>query len=184
MTRYRIPKFCETYKVDIEIYDPKSKGILPRKIKQRDLFVHIHKNHYCVIWKKNRKDSSLNGIQEIDKNFKYVKNTINENSLEQRILYRFPKHETIAQLENVFVFDLETHNDHEFAEAYAGRLYDVYRLPDRWNRDLTPNEIMIEKEILTFFMLLMETPSSACLNIFQIIMMEMKGRILIKTEMR
>ena len=76
---------------------------------------------------------------------------INENNLKQRIRYRFPKHETIDQLKNVFVFDLETHNDQEFAEAYAAGLYNVNRLRDKWDRDLAPDEIIIEKENVTVF---------------------------------
>ena len=51
----------------------------------------------------------------------------------------------------MFVFDLETHNNQEFAEAYAVGLYDVNRLRDKWNRGLTPNEVMIEKENVTVF---------------------------------
>ena len=54
-------------------------------------------------------------MNEIERNFKYVKNKMNENNLKQRIRYKFPKHETIDQLENVFVFHLETHIDQEFA---------------------------------------------------------------------
>ena len=101
--------------------------------------------------KKNRKDSLLNGVNEIERNFRYVKNKINENNLKQRIPYRFPKNETINQLENVFVFDLETHNDEEFAEAYAAGLYDVNRLHDKWDRDLTPDELIIERKNVTVF---------------------------------
>ena len=136
MARCRLPAFCKRYKIDIGIYDLNSKRILPWTVKQKNICVYIHRNHYCVIWKKNRKDSLLNGVQEIENNFKYVKNKINENNLKQRILYRFPKHEPINQLENVFVFDLETHNDQEFAQAYAVGLYDVNRLKDCWYRDL------------------------------------------------
>ena len=119
MTRCRNPELCERYKIDNGIYDPESKRILPRTVKQRDICVNIHKNHYCVIWKKNRKDSLLNGVEETDKNFKYVKNKINANNLRQKIRYRFAKHETIDQLESVFGFDLETNIDQEIAEAYA-----------------------------------------------------------------
>ena len=151
MTRCRIPEFCERYKIDIGIYDLNSKRILPRTVKQKNICVYIHKNHYCVIWKKNRKDSLLNGVEEIENSFRYVKNKINENNLKQRIRYRFPKHETIDQLENVFVFDLETHNDNEFAETYASGLYDVNRLRDRWHRDLTSEELIIERKNVTVF---------------------------------
>ena len=151
MARCRIPEFCKRYKIDIGIYDLNSKRILPWTGKQKNISVHIHENHYSVIWKKNRKDSLLNGVQEIENNFKYVKNKINENNLKQRILCQFPKHETIDQLENVFVFDLETLNDPEFAEVYAAGLYDVNRLRDRWHRDLTSNELVIARKNVTVF---------------------------------
>ena len=52
MTRCRVPDFCERSKIDIGTYDPKSKRILPRNVKQRDACVFIHKNRYCVLWKK------------------------------------------------------------------------------------------------------------------------------------
>ena len=151
MTRCRIPEFCKRYKIDIGNYDLNSKRILPRSVKQKNICVYIHRNHYCVIWKKNRKDSLLNGVQEIENNFKYVKNIINENNLKQRILYRFPKHETKDQLENVFIFDLETHNDQEFAKAYAAGLYDVNRLKDRWHKDLNNNELIKERKHVNIF---------------------------------
>ena len=151
MSQCRIPEFCKRYKLDIGIYNLNSRRILPQNVKQKNICVYIHKNHYCVIWKKNRKDSLLNGVEEIEKNFKYVKNKINENNLKQRIRYRFPKHETIDQLENVFVFDLETHNDQEFAEAYAAGLYDVNRLRDKWDRDLSSNELVIERKNVLIF---------------------------------
>ena len=73
MTRCRIPEFCERYKIDIGIDDLNSKKILRRTVKQKNICVYIHKNHYCVIWKKNRKDSLLNGVEEIENNFRYVK---------------------------------------------------------------------------------------------------------------
>ena len=151
MPRCRIPEFCKRYKIDIGFYDLNNGRILPRTVKQKNICVYIHKNHYCVIWKKNRKDSLLNGVNEIDENFKYVKNKIYENNLKQRIRYRFPKHEIIDQLENVFVFDLETHNDQEFAEAYAAGLYDVNRLHDKWDRDLTPDELVMERKNVLIF---------------------------------
>ena len=81
MARCGIPEFCKRYKIDIGSYDLNSKRILPWTVKQKNVCVHIHKNHYCVIWKKNRKDSLLNGVQEIENNFRYIKNKINEDNL-------------------------------------------------------------------------------------------------------
>ena len=89
MSRCRVPEFCKRYEIDIGIYDLNNQRIVPRTVKQKNICVHIHKNHYCVIWKKNRKDSLLNGVNETDKNFKYVKNKKNEDILKHRIRYRF-----------------------------------------------------------------------------------------------
>ena len=71
--------------------------------------------------------------------------------MKQKKRYRFPKHETIDQLENVFVFDSETHKDQEFAEAYAAGLYDVNLLKDKWDRDLTSDELVVERQNVTVF---------------------------------
>ena len=51
----------------------------------------------------------------------------------------------------MFVFDLETHNDQEFAETYAAGLYDVNSLKDCWYRDLNSNELVIERNHVTIF---------------------------------
>ena len=76
MTRCRIPEFCERYEKDIVICDRKGKRILPRTNKQKKKCVFIHKHQYCVTWKKTREDDLLNGVQEIERIFKYVKNRI------------------------------------------------------------------------------------------------------------
>ena len=130
-----------------------------RGMSTRGMYLYSFKKTVIVLFGKNGKDTSLNGIEEIAKNFKYVKNKINGKKLKQRMRYRFPKHETIDQLQNVFVFDLKTYNDQEVAEAYAAGLYDVNRLRDKWDRDLTLKEIEIEKKILSFLIGLMKTIS-------------------------
>ena len=68
-----IPELTEKYKVDVGIYDPKSKRILPRSVRQRNKCLYISKTHYCVIWKNTTKIVLLNGVEEIDKNFEYIK---------------------------------------------------------------------------------------------------------------
>ena len=80
-----------------------------------------------------------------------VKIKKNENNLKQRFRYRVPKHETIDQLANVFVIDLETHNDQAFSEAYAAGLYNLSRLRDNGNRHLTSDELETERENVTIF---------------------------------
>ena len=93
----------------------------------------------------------VDGVRQIEANFNIVNNKVNDDNLGQRMRYRFPKHGTVDQLEKVFVFDLKTYNDQEFAEAYAAGLYDVYRLRDKWDRDSTPEEIQTERKCVIVF---------------------------------
>ena len=95
MTRCKIPEFCEKNKTDIGIYDLNSKKLLPRSGEQREVFVHIHKNHYCDIWKKIRRVGLLNGVEETGKIFEYIESKMNENNLKESLRYRFAKHEGI-----------------------------------------------------------------------------------------
>ena len=71
---------------------------------------------------------------------------MNENNFLQRNCYRFPMHETIDQPEYAFIFDLETYNDQELAEAYAVGFYEMNYLRDHWVRDLTLKEIKPKKK--------------------------------------
>ena len=82
MTRCRIPEFSERYQIDIGIFDPKGKRIFSRNVKQRDMCVFVQKIT-IVSFGKMRRDSSLNGVEEIDKNFNYGKYKINEKILKQ-----------------------------------------------------------------------------------------------------
>ena len=63
MTRRRIPKKCERYKIDFGIHDLKSKRILPRSVKRREVCVYFHKSHYFVIWKKIDEKVYLMGLK-------------------------------------------------------------------------------------------------------------------------
>ena len=128
MIRCRIPQFFERYKEGIGICNPKGKRILARSVKEKNMCFYIHQNHCGVICKKDSKDRLPNGIEEKEENFKYVKNKLKEDNSGHSISCRFPKHETIDQLENEFVFSLEVYNDQELAEVYTAGLYNVNRL--------------------------------------------------------
>ena len=49
------------------------------------------------------------------------------------------------------MFDLQTHYDQEFGEAYAFGFYDVHCLRDKWDRNFTVQEIETEREIAIVF---------------------------------
>ena len=84
---------------------------------------------------KNRRDCLLNWAKEMEIIFKNVEKKRNENNLSQRIRYWFPKRKTIDHLEKMFLFELETYKDQEFAETYAAGLFVVNRLQDSCDRD-------------------------------------------------
>ena len=85
MTQCRLPELCQTYNLDIRNFDLKSKKILSRSVKKRNKCLHIHKSHFCLITMKNRKESLLNGLEEIVNNSNYGKNRTNEDNWSQRI---------------------------------------------------------------------------------------------------
>ena len=89
-TRCRLPKFCERYKKDTGIYDLKSKRILPSSVKERNICLYIHKNHFCVFWKKNRNEFLVNGREDMARNFIHVENKMNEDNSGQGNRYGFP----------------------------------------------------------------------------------------------
>ena len=73
MTRCRIPAFRKRYKIDIGIYDVKTKEFFLGQLNREAFVYSFIKNHYCVIWMKNRRDGLLKGVDELDKNFEYDK---------------------------------------------------------------------------------------------------------------
>ena len=89
MTRCRNPEFCGRYKKIIGIHDIKSKRILLGTVIERNICSYIHKNHHCVIWKKNRRASLLHGVEEIERKIKYVMNKINEDNLVRELVIDF-----------------------------------------------------------------------------------------------
>ena len=51
MTSARIQPFCKKYDINIRCFD--GNKINPRNITQRNVSLHIHNNHFCLICKKN-----------------------------------------------------------------------------------------------------------------------------------
>ena len=122
-------------------------------LSSKEMNVYTFRNLIIELFEKRReKIVYLMAWKRKKKNFKYVKNKINKDNLSLRIRYRFDtKNETTYQQENVFVFDLETCNVVRFAKAYAAGLNDVNRFRDRWDGDLTVDEIVTEKDNVTVF---------------------------------
>ena len=88
----------------------------PRSVFQMNIYVFTFiKNQYCVSWKKNRKNSLLERVRQIEAFFKFVKNKTDEESFGKKNHHTFLKHESTDQLENVFVFQSQTCISQNFA---------------------------------------------------------------------
>ena len=106
MAQYRIPEFCDPIKIHIGKYSVKRRRLLRRSVIERNICFHIHKNHYCLIGKKNRRDSLVNGVEEIERNCQHVNIWIKEDDLSQRICNIFPNQDDVNQKDSIFVFHL------------------------------------------------------------------------------
>ena len=144
MTRCWIPEIFEQYKLDIGMYDVQSKGILPRSVNQSNVCLYLQK--ISTVFFEIKNVFFLDAKDELERILKPVKIDINEKNISQKIRYRFPRHGTIGQQENVFLFDLETSNSQEFATVDAARLNNLNRLQDMWDRDSTSDEIVSDRE--------------------------------------
>ena len=52
----KIPEFCEKIEIDNGIYDPKSKILLRRNVKQKDKYVHIQKKINILLFGKKTRE--------------------------------------------------------------------------------------------------------------------------------
>ena len=142
MTRAKIQPFFRKYNIDLGIYDRKQQRILPLSVRRRNICLCLHEKHFCLIWKTNE-TTFTDAIDELEKNFKYVSNQINNDILSQVKVYKFPKQSDMNCMDSVFSFDIETTNvDYKlYCEPYAVGCYHLNRLKYRYKRDLLPCEI-------------------------------------------
>ena len=146
MLRARVSLFCKRVGIGIGFWSNEDKRIMPRNCPVRNKCLYLYKQHYCVIWKNNDNDSLLNAAKEVENNFQYIRNRINNNNLKNIIKYSFPFKEKHNELDNVLIFDIETGNVEDRAIPYGIGLYDLSRLKYRYKKDLTDNEIITERK--------------------------------------
>ena len=89
MTSAKIQPFCRKHTVNLGVYCPQQKRILPVSIEERRACAYIHKNHFCVIWK-TIKTTFTDAIKELENNFEYEPNHISDNILKQVVENKFP----------------------------------------------------------------------------------------------
>ena len=137
MLKARIPIFCTKVGIDIGFWSRERKRIMPQPCTERNKCLYLYKQHYCVIWKNTVNDSLSNAAKKIKDNFQYMRNRINNTNLKHIIKYTFPFKENYNELDNVFIFDIETGNIEDKAIPYGIGLYDLSRSKYRYKKDLT-----------------------------------------------
>ena len=123
MSSAKIQPFCRKYNINLGVLNKKQQSILPKTITERKIYLLIHNNRFCVIWKTNQ-TTFPDAIEEMKNNFKYEETQINDNILQQVLEYKFLISYEMNSLYNVFAFDLETCNVEysEYFEPYAASL--------------------------------------------------------------
>ena len=134
MLRARIPIFCKRVGIDIGFWSREKRRIMPESCTERSKCLYLYKQHYCVIWKNTDNDSLSNAAKEVEDNFKYIRNRINNTNLKNVIKYSFPFKEKHNELDNVFIFDIQTDNVDDKAIPYGIGLYDLSRIKYRYKR--------------------------------------------------
>ena len=71
MTLARVQPFCKKYGLDIGVHNLNIKRVLPWTVKEKNICLYLYKNHFCVIWNTNRRTSLLDGVKELENNFRY-----------------------------------------------------------------------------------------------------------------
>ena len=146
MLKARVSLFCKRIGIDIGFWSKEDKRIMPRNCSERNKCLYLYKHHYTVIWKNTEIDSLSNAAKEVEDNFQYIRNRIDNNNLKNVIKYSFPFKEKHNELDNVFIFDIETGNVDGKAIPYGIGLFDLSRLKYRYKKDLTDGEIETERK--------------------------------------
>ena len=86
----KIQRFRSKHGLDIGVYKLNGKRILPQIDRKKSFFLYSYKNHFCVIWKTNRRTKLLDAVVEIENNFRNEQTQTNDNILKQVVEYKFP----------------------------------------------------------------------------------------------
>ena len=147
MTKARIQPFCRVNNINLGYFD--GEIVFPRIVTNRDSALYIYNNHFCLIWK-SHSVSFNQAIQELKANFKMVNNYITEENVTSHFKYEFIPKKIESHLTNFIVYVLETHNT-DRARPYNMTFYRLSKIPGRYNRDLTPDEIdKCKKDTIAF----------------------------------
>ena len=144
MTMARIQPCLKKLGIDLGYYN--GDRIFPRTVMNRDSALYLYNKHFCLIWK-SQNVSFNQAIRELKDNFKIVDNYIKEENVKSHFKHEFIPKKIESHLTNFIVYDLETHKS-DRARPYVFCFYRLSKLAGRYNRDLTPDELDVEKILL------------------------------------
>ena len=103
----------------------------------------------CLICK-SENVSFKDAIKELKDSFKIIDTFITEENVNYHFEFRYKPKKIESHLTNFFVYDLGTHNG-DRTRPYVFCFYRFSKLADRYNRDLTRDEIdKCKKDTIAF----------------------------------
>ena len=136
MTSNRVQPFCRKHNINIGCYN--GFRVCPRNIKQRNIALDIHKNHFCLI----RKPDGVSfdkAIKNLKDNFKLVDNVISDKHIKSYIKYKYKPKKVQSQLTNMIVYDIEAFNTIKCVPC-ANCIYGLSKISGKYYRDLSEKE--------------------------------------------
>ena len=76
----RVQPFCTQYELDLGVYILNNKRLLPRTVKERNIFIYLHENRFCAIWELDRETKLLDAVDEIENHFQHEETQMNNNN--------------------------------------------------------------------------------------------------------
>ena len=84
MTKARIQPFCRANNVNLGYHN--GERVFPRSVTERNNFLYLYNNHFCLIWKSQRV-SFNQAIEELKDNFKIEYNYTTEENVSSHFEY-------------------------------------------------------------------------------------------------
>ena len=139
MTMARIQPFCRANNINLGYWD--GTRVIPRSVTNKDSALFLYNNHFCLIWKSEGVSFDNVIKYELKDNFKIVNNYISEENVKSIFEYKYIPKKIESHLTNFITYDLETHNT-DRATPYVFCFYRLSKLSSRYDRNLTPDEIL------------------------------------------
>ena len=103
MTTARIHPFCKKHDINIGCYD--GFRVSPRSFTDRNIALHMYKNHFCLIWE-TQGVCFKKATEELKTNFRVVDNVMSDKDIKSFFEDEYKPKKLQPQLTNRIVYDI------------------------------------------------------------------------------